>query len=221
MLPSFFLFVCVVLLLPCFSLLEVDRVDDLVDGYSQFTALADEASKGLAVDGVKDPLGRTSHVPTAAVAAAAATASAEAPTSQQHTAASSSSRRRRQGPKSPAPLFGDGGGGGAPAAVPAFASAGAASAAAPAEGAPGGAMAVGVDPIQDPVARDALKLLFSKEGNYVQVRLPAFAACRVRRRDWRVESFDRTGSIESRCTLQYAFYARHPHFVVPVRCVNT
>ncbi|CAM9138698.1 unnamed protein product [Ectocarpus sp. 12 AP-2014] len=145
--------------------LKVDRVDDLVDGYSQFTALADEASKGLAVDGVKDPLGRTSHVPTAA--AAATTASAETPTSQQHTAASSSSRRR-QGPQSPAPLFGGGGGGGASAAVPAFASAGATSVAGAAEGAPGGAMAVGVDPIQDPVARDALKLLFSKEGNYVQ-----------------------------------------------------
>ncbi|CBN74481.1 protein kinase:ABC1 family [Ectocarpus siliculosus] len=153
--------------------LKVDRVDDLVDGYSQFTALADEASKGLAVDGVKDPLGRTSHVPTAtaaATAAAATTASAETPTSQQHTAASSSSRRR-QGPQSPAPLFGGGGGGGgggAPASVPAFASAGATSVAGAAEGAPGGAMAVGVDPIQDPVARDALKLLFSKEGNYVQ-----------------------------------------------------
>ncbi|CAM9999773.1 unnamed protein product, partial [Ectocarpus fasciculatus] len=144
--------------------LKVDRVDDLVDGYSQFTALADEASKGLAVDGVKDPLGRTSHVPTSAAAAS----TAETPTSQQNTAASSSSRRRRE-PKSPAPLFGgDGGGGGAPAAVPAFASAGATSAAAAADGAPGGAMAVGVDPIQDPVARDALKLLFSKEGNYVQ-----------------------------------------------------
>ncbi|CAB1118295.1 unnamed protein product [Ectocarpus sp. CCAP 1310/34] len=151
--------------------LKVDRVDDLVDGYSQFTALADEASKGLAVDGVKDPLGRTSHDPTAAAAAATTTttttASAETPTSQQHTAASSSSRRR-QGPQSPAPLFGGDGGGGAPAAVPAFASAGATSVAGAAQGAPGGAMTVAVDPIQDPVARDALKLLFSKEGNYVQ-----------------------------------------------------
>ena len=128
-------------------------MDDLVDGYSQFTALADEASKGLAVDGVRDPLGRTaaapSHIPPAAAA-------------PQHAAAPSSLRRPTSAPSQP--LFGSGGGAGAPAPIPAFASA----AAKDTEAGTGDALRA--DPVQDPVARDALKLLFSKEGNYVQVR---------------------------------------------------
>lgn len=127
-------------------------MDDLVDGYSQFTALADEASKGLAVDGVRDPLGRAtpSHIPPAAAA----------PLSRP--------QRRRPSSAPSQPLFGGGGGGGgpggggAPASIPAFASAAAGTK-------PNRGEALRADPVQDPVARDALKLLFSKEGNYVQV----------------------------------------------------
>lgn len=131
-------------------------MDELVDGYSQFTSLADEASKGLAVDGVRDPLGRTtpSHIPPAAAA------------QQQHQqhVASPSSRLRPSSPAPSRPLFGAGGGAGSPASIPAFASAAAAATET------GSGEALRADPVQDPVARDALKLLFSKEGNYVQVR---------------------------------------------------
>lgn len=148
-------------------------MDDLVDGYSQFTALADEASKGLAVDGVRDPLGRPFD-------ATAITAAAATPASQRHTtaaAAPTSSRRRERLPSSSSssPSGGRfGGGGGKPAPVPAFAAAGPAVTGGMAFGGGGhaaGEMALAADPIQDPVARDALKLLFSKEGNYVQVCL--------------------------------------------------
>ncbi|CAM9495053.1 unnamed protein product [Pylaiella littoralis] len=127
--------------------LKVDRVDDLVDGYSQFTALADEASKGLAVDGVKDPLGRsgTSHVPAAA-----------APVSP-------SSGRRSHSSSPPGALFGSGGERGGFGVSPPAAVAGV-----PAFAAASTETALRADPVQDPVARDALKLLFSKEGNYVQ-----------------------------------------------------
>lgn len=135
-------------------------MDDLVDGYSQFTALADEASKGLAVDGVRDPLGRTttSHIPPTAAS--------------QHAASPFSSPSSRRLPSSAPsqPLFGSGGGSGgdgAPAPIPAFASAAVATGTERA----GKGEALRADPVQDPVARDALKLLFSKEGNYVQVRV--------------------------------------------------
>lgn len=161
-------------------------MDDLVDGYSQFTALADEASKGLAVDGVKDPLGRstTSHVP-----AAASTTAAAAPVS------SPSSRRRRSSSAPSGALFGSGGGEGGSgvssppaataAAVPAFASAatttgtgtGTGGGGIGGGGGGGGEAALLADPVQDPVARDALKLLFSKEGNYVQVCVLCASAC--------------------------------------------
>lgn len=161
-------------------------MDDLVDGYSQFTALADEASKGLAVDGVRDPLGRP-------LDATAVTAAAATPASQKHTTASapttSSSSRRSQRLPSSGGVFGGGGRDGTlPAPVPAFAAAGPAVTGGMAFGGghAAGEGALVADPIQDPVARDALKLLFSKEGNYVQVCVldplvfvSAFVCCSV------------------------------------------
>lgn len=58
---------------------QVDRVDDLVDGYSQFTALADEASKGVTVGGVSDPLGRPASAAAVTAPTAVAAAAAGAP----------------------------------------------------------------------------------------------------------------------------------------------
>lgn len=123
-------------------------MDELVEGYSQFTALADEASKGVTVAGVKDPLGRQ---PT--------TSSSNEPPLRDHQSASASSRGA---------VFG---GGDAHERSPVFAAATAGAGTGlglPAAGNVDGDTRA-VDPVQDPVARDALKLLFSKEGNYVQV----------------------------------------------------
>ena len=120
-------------------------MDELVEGYSQFTALADEASKGVTVGGVKDPLGRRS-------------------TSAEITTAAPLQDQTISSPSTGA-FFGGGGGG---ARSPVFAAAGAGlGSPVGGDGKRGGR----VDLVQDPVARDALKLLFSKEGNYVQVEL--------------------------------------------------
>ncbi|CAN0493316.1 unnamed protein product, partial [Laminaria digitata] len=156
---------------------QVDRVDELVDGYSQFTALADEASKGVSVDGVRDPLGRpstpsfssassTQETPTAA-AAAPTVGRFGSPGVDKSRALDASSARRSPSPEA---LF-SGGGQGARAPVFAVAGSGEGSGLRSRLGmGVGGGEGRGgsADPIEDPVARDALKLLFSKEGNYVQ-----------------------------------------------------
>lgn len=147
-------------------------MDDIVEGYVQFTALADEASKGVAVEGVRDPLGRSTFPPPMPAArdhtASPVFGNGAAPL----TPASPSSRRlrrRREGVASgqTSPVFASSGGLRAAADRTGIVRGGNAG------GGGGGerrSMMTSSDPIvQDPVARDALKLLFAKEGNYVQV----------------------------------------------------
>ncbi|CAN0085410.1 unnamed protein product, partial [Discosporangium mesarthrocarpum] len=139
--------------------LQVDRVDELVDGYAEFTALADEASKGVSVGGSNNPLmGNNTGQEDAGVRAGGE--------GKANPDGEGAFLRR---PDPPSLVFGSQGegaraGAGAGAGVPVFAAA----AVARGQGPVGGGTGVGVDPLGDPVARDALKLLFSKEGNYVQ-----------------------------------------------------
>lgn len=130
-------------------------MDELVEGYSQFTALADEASKGVAVGGVRDPLGRSASLPSTSPSVPAAPGGAQS-------GAPSARSGDAFGGSAPARGGFSGGGNAAAGPSPVFAAA--------SGGAVDRAARGRADPIQDPVARDALKLLFSKEGNYVQVR---------------------------------------------------
>ncbi|KAG5187551.1 protein kinase:ABC1 family [Tribonema minus] len=111
--------------------LRVDRVDEIIAGYSAFTALADEASNGLgggAAVQLRQPSGAAAAGSFAAVSGA--------------------------------------GGSSSSAVSGAFSANGAALVA---SGAAGSAAArQRLDLLSDPVARDALKLLFSKDGNFVQ-----------------------------------------------------
>lgn len=140
-------------------------MDELVDGYSQFTALADEASKGVSVDGVRDPLGRSttpppsSSVETPTTAASATGGRFGSPGADTSRVLDGSSSRRLP---SPGAVFGGG-----TDRAPVFAAVGSGLRGVGTGGGEG--RGKNADPIQDPVARDALKLLFSKEGNYVQV----------------------------------------------------
>lgn len=166
-------------------------MDELVDGYSKFTALADEASKGVSVDGVKNPLGYTAGegaaalipaTPTPGFGDASGETQFESPASSRAVgnSASTSSRRLRRARSALAASApgGDNGdsdrrfGAGTATASAVERSPMLASGFTGMQGSVDGIDASGrlVDPVQDPVARDALKLLFAKEGNYVQVR---------------------------------------------------
>jgi hypothetical protein len=179
------------------SHLRVDRVDEIVSGYSQFTALASEASNGLSF-GAAVPLRSASSAATlssmsGSTAAASATTgsfgafSRPPPSSMMTTttdssgviavpySGSSSSSQRRRGGYSAEVQAAAQHGQAVAAAVSSSASSGA-SRAAPAM--PQFSMrsnSIGSgsssDPLSDPVARDALKLLFAKDGNFVQVLL--------------------------------------------------
>lgn len=169
-------------LLVCFGFFQVDRVDDLVEGYAQFTSLADEASKGVTVGGTKDPLGRV-NVDNNSALVSAGTGSTTAPAQQPF--GSPTSRRLQRATTAAAeagvslggssrqanPVFGERIAGDGFRTSPVFASRFAGDAGV-GDGVNGGNPRREVDPVQDPVARDALKLLFAKEGNYVQVKQP-------------------------------------------------
>lgn len=144
-----------------------------MEGYAQFTVLADEASKGVVIEGLRNPLGAAaapSHTaipafqggfvtPIGVEAHESAVSSAPAISMPAEQRRSRQSGRRRDG-------------GWPPAVALASVSRGTRG---DVDGEDrgvqrGGGSDVDSDPVvQDPVARDALKLLFAKEGNYVQV----------------------------------------------------
>jgi hypothetical protein len=190
------------------SHLRVDRVDEIVSGYSQFTALASEASNGLSF-GAAVPLRSSNSAATlspmsgSTAAASATTASSfgafsrPPPSSMMTTTtssssgavavpysdsssssgASSSSQRRRGGYSAEVQAAAQHGQAVA-AAVSSNANSGANSFSRAAPAMPQFSLranSIGSgsnsDPLSDPVARDALKLLFAKDGNFVQVLL--------------------------------------------------
>jgi hypothetical protein len=189
------------------SHLRVDRVDEIVSGYSQFTALASEASNGLSF-GAAVPLRSSSSAatlsPMTGSTAAASTTSSSAssasygafsrppPTAMTTISSSSSSSGTVAVPYSDTTSSSGASSsqrrrGGYSAEVQAAAQHGQPVAAAVSTANSGGNRAAAVampqfsmrsssigsgsssDPLSDPVARDALKLLFAKDGNFVQV----------------------------------------------------
>ncbi|CAM9428889.1 unnamed protein product, partial [Phaeothamnion confervicola] len=124
--------------------LKVDRVDEIVGGYRTFTALAAEASTP---DAARGRVGMLASVSGGGIAAAAgAPGTAGSPFSGTMTLASTSGSATTSMGATMEPIG-----------------------AAPVSAAPAASAAAGAaDPLSDPVARDALQLLFAKDGNYVQ-----------------------------------------------------